>query len=256
MNSSSVEQICETANLYFAVVSRGRAYNVSDIQKIVGWDKIWFYVPIEESEDYIKAGASVKGRLYKTLAEKRNIVLEDAKRNGQNCLMMDDDLRSIKFAESKTEEKPITFAEMLNYMLYYLFFDPKYLHLQVAGIPQIAKLFYFNPRHDFSTNLFVVSNIYIIKRTCDLFFDEKLQTKSDYDFSLQNISKYGGILRCNRILAEFQHWTNKGGLTGIRNQEIAKESVDYLKKKWGTAIRDNKKRPNEILLTRGRKKGR
>lgn len=236
-------------NCLFAVVSRGRAYNVKKLLDVIDDFPltVYFYVPENEVKAYRACGVQVIGVKYSTLSEKRNIVLANARDNDKHCIMMDDDLVSIRIADSKTVAMPVTFKAMLSYLYDSLF--NQFIGYKVVGIPQIAKLFYFNPRQEYSIHNFVVSNIYLIKKECNIWFDERFKTKSDYDFTLQNIVRYGGILRCNRILAEFKHWTNKGGLTGIRNTSIDSESVRLLKEKWGSdIIRDNPRRKGEILI--------
>lgn len=242
-------------NCLFAVVSRGRAYNVKNLLQVIGKFPLtlYLYVPENEVEEYqdccdgFDSGAKVIGVKYSTLSEKRNIVLGNARDHDKHCIIMDDDLVSIKFAENKTTARPISFNDMISYLYDSLF--NQFVGYKAVGIPQIAKLFYFNPRQEYSIHNFVVSNIYLIKKECNIWFDERFKTKSDYDFSLQNIIKYGGILRCNRVLAEFKHWSNKGGLTGIRNPSIDLESIKLLKEKWsGDVIRDNPRRKGEILI--------
>ena len=47
----------------------------------------------------------------------------------------------------------------------------------------------------------------------------------------------------------FSHRTNSGGAVAARTPELEQEMIDFLKKKWGTSvIKDNTKRPDEILL--------
>jgi hypothetical protein len=248
---------------FFCVVSRGRPAQIPFLKEICGTSRIYFAVPSEERHDYIKYGV-VPDKLipmkYSTLGEKRAMVIEHAKANhpGKDIIMMDDDLKDKPPISIVTEEtihlnkdsnkrktEPITFAVMVDYMKSSLDKFPK---LKAVGVPQIPKLFFIS-KQEYSTNLFVVANIYLIKHDIEVNFDRNLKNKVDYDFTLSNIQKYGGMLRCNRILATYQHWNNRGGLFDIRNNEVSRQSITYLKQKWGdNIIRDNTKRPNEILL--------
>jgi len=165
-----------------------------------------------------------------------------------DIVMMDDDLKSTHLAVSKTKMPPIAFNGMIDYIEQSLAFHK----LKLAGVPQIASLFYYNPNMPFSTRNFVVSNLYYIRKDNKLRFDENLDVKSDYDYTLQNISEYGGALRCNCIMAKFEHWSNQGGLTGIRTKEKMMKAIEYLQKKWGNdiVVRNPKqgKEETEILL--------
>jgi len=222
--------------LNLAVISKGRPQNVSLYPK----DVIW-YVKEEEQEQYEGQGATTQPVKYDTIGELRNIVLEDHK--GEWLVMMDDDLKKIDFVESKTKTSEITLPNALEFMVKSL---KATKFLKFAGISPIAKIFYYNKPESFTN--FIPGNISIIHPDNEIRYDENLRTKEDYDFTLQHIKKYGGALRCNRILATFQHYTNAGGFTDIRSLEIENESILYLMKKWGTAIRLNKKRAGEILM--------
>lgn len=50
------------------------------------------------------------------------------------------------------------------------------------------------------------------------------------------------------MLFEFQHYSNKGGAVSYRDEQEEQRNIALLKEKWGTAVRDNPKRKNEILL--------
>ena len=85
-------------------------------------------------------------------------------------------------------------------------------------------------------------------KPCELYFDESFKTKEDYDYTLQHIKKFGGVTRCDTILANFDHYSNAGGVVDYRTSEVEQNSINTLKKKWGELISDNPKRPNEILI--------
>lgn len=83
---------------------------------------------------------------------------------------------------------------------------------------------------------------------CDLFFDEKLRLKEDYDYTAQHIKKFGGVVRANGILATFAHRKNKGGVVAIRTAEIEQESILRLMQKHPGFFKENPRRANEILM--------
>jgi len=224
------------SNIKLTVISKGRPQNVS----LYPMETVW-YVNKDEEPEYKEQGAITRIVKYDTIGELRNIVLNDNK--GKWLAMMDDDLKKIEYVESKTKTSRITLPNALDFMVKSL---KATKFLRFAGISPIAKIFYYNKPESFTN--FIPGNISIIHPDNELRYDENLRTKEDYDFTLQHIKKYGGALRCNKILATFQHYTNAGGFTNIRNLDIENESISYLMKKWETAIRLNKKRAGEILM--------
>ena len=70
----------------------------------------------------------------------------------------------------------------------------------------------------------------------DLFYDERMGTKDDYDFSLQVLRKYKKLLRFNKYSYTCEHGTNPGGLIGYRTRELETKYCKAIMKKWGTHI--------------------
>lgn len=88
--------------------------------------------------------------------------------------------------------------------------------------------------------------MWIIKS--DLNFDDNIFGKEDYDFTLQNILTYWWVDRHDYIATDNKYWTTKWGLQDTKRASIAQKDISILKSKYGSIIRDNPKRPNEILL--------
>ena len=82
----------------------------------------------------------------------------------------------------------------------------------------------------------------------DLRYDPVLKVKEDYDFTLQNIIKFGGALRLDYYTIKADHYTNKGGCVDYRNEQIEKECAEYLLRKYPKMLKMNPKRKNEILI--------
>ena len=118
---------------------------------------------------------------------------------------------------------------------------------KLGGGNVAANAFYFDPFKPIKLHHFILGDFSVIKPT-DLRFDTRFKLKEDYDYTLQHIQKYGGVARCDSIIAKFKHRVNKGGAVDIRTPEIEQESIRLLRKKWGRNIVDNPKRPNEVLL--------
>ncbi len=233
-------------NAYIAVISHQRPQNVPKLSALIG-NATW-YVGKGEKQIYQNHGAErvVEGG---GLCESRNMALRDSWALGLPCVQLSDDLRQLKIARVQKESARevsvnASFVEVVNHMLNRM----KEADVRLAGIAPTANIFYFNPEKCVSKNLFIVGD-FIIVDECDLFFDEKLRLKEDYDYTLQHLTKYGAVARCNDVLAHFLHRTNAGGACAVRTSALEKEMILYLKLKWGTdKIRDNGRRPDEILL--------
>jgi len=117
----------------------------------------------------------------------------------------------------------------------------------LVGVAPTANAFYYNPEKPYKTNAFIVGDM-ILVMPCDLRFDTNMLLKEDYDYTLKHITKYGRVIRADNILAEFAHRTNRGGAVSYRTATLEQVCIAYLKKKWGKKIRDNPRRPNEILM--------
>ncbi|OGV45845.1 MAG: hypothetical protein A2017_18260 [Lentisphaerae bacterium GWF2_44_16] len=70
----------------------------------------------------------------------------------------------------------------------------------------------------------------------DLFFDEKLSLKEDYDLTLQHLHKYRRVLRFNKYHYEVKQSEQSGGCAAYRNLAEEKRQFEMLQKKWGSVI--------------------
>ena len=210
------------------------------MEKICGDVDLFWYVG--ERDKYpcktIQAGNLMKAR---------NKALDDSFDDGESCLMLDDDLVKIYIAAIDAENQKvkfqITFADMVDIMADRL----ESTNLKMAGILPTSNL-YFVPKAGIGLKHFCIASCIMVKPN-PLRFDTRLKTKEDYDYTLQHIKKYGGVCRINSLMPQFLHYSNQGGCQTFRSLAVEKQSVQYLKKKWGTkTIRDNPRREGEILL--------
>ena len=233
-------------NFHIGIISHKRPHNVQKMQELVGQEVTW-YVEHGEHEEYLAKGAN---RIATTrgLVNARNMVLTNAFAENKTAVMLDDDLKKIEMGGEYNGKKialEITVKEALQYIYQSLQTSPFYL----AGTAPTPNLFYCEPKKPFSYTHFIGGWLMMIRpHDQPLHFDSALRTKEDYDYTLQHIKRFGGALRCNTILATFEHYTNKGGVVEYRTPEIEQQSIKRLKEKWGRIIQDNPKRPNEILI--------
>lgn len=229
---------------FVSVISHRRPDTVAKMTEIVG-PATWFVGDAEDRDMYAQPVEASGGQLSVSgkLCPSRNAALRAAWAEGLPCLELSDDLQRLSVAVSKKTTVPVPLADVVGSMLEACKLTGAFL----AGVAPTSNAFYFNPDRPVNTAAFIVGDL-ILVRPCDLFFDEQLRLKEDYDYTLQHLSKHGCVARVNSVLAAFAHRTNKGGAVAYRTAEREQEAIAHLRAKWGARIRDNPRRPNEILL--------
>lgn len=235
--------------IHLAVISANRPMAVGNINRLIGKDfPATWYVGRGDARMYGLAGA-------KTVVESgglinsRNAALNQAFHEKKICVQLSDDLLGVSLATSKTSFEPLGVLSAIG-MILKIMDDVGAL---MGGAAPTANPFYFDPDKPVRTNLFIVADLLVVKPN-PLRFDPKLRLKEDYDYTLQHLKKYGKVARCDAVLANFKHRTNYGGAVAYRTPKYEQEAIGYLKNKWGGAIVDNPRRPNEILMRWGKAK--
>lgn len=229
-------------DIHIAVISHKRPDNVKLMEELTGLGgELHWYVGLKEEEDYRHAKGMVIGG--GDLVASRNMALNYAATEKKYCLMLDDDLVKIHYF-TNVGKTTIEFFELVQEMYNVLKTSPLYL----AGTASTFNRYFYHPERPLGLKHFIGGWCTLTKKGSVPRYDPALKTKEDYDITLEHVKQYGGVLRINYLAPEFKHWNNKGGVVDYRTDEVESASVKYLKKKWGGAIRDNPKRPNEILL--------
>lgn len=231
-------------NCHVAVISARRPGNVPAMETALdGFQPVW-YVPEGETAAYRAAGALWVVEAG-TLVASRNQALDDA--DGRLCFEVSDDLRKLQITDGTTT-RPATFAEVAAVMRRGL----DQTGARLAGVaPTANPYFYQHPLKDWG---FIVGDLIAVEAGCPLRFDDQLRLKEDYDYTILHLEVYDAVARCDEILATFRHRDNAGGAVAYRTPAAEQEAISYLKAKWPGWLRDNPKRPNEILLARRRRK--
>jgi hypothetical protein len=225
---------------YVAIISHARPQAIAKMTELVG-GATWF-VGYGEAPVYAAASAVVESG---KLCESRNAALKAAAAEGLPCVQLSDDLRKLELATDPKHTSKLSFAQAVG-----LIRDAcKIAKAHLGGVAPTANAFYFNPNRPVKTAAFIVGD-FIYVHPNPRFFDENLKLKEDYDYTLQHLKWVGRVARVDNVLATFAHRSNPGGAVDYRisNASAEQEAIAYLKKKWGMLIRDNPRRPNEILL--------
>ena len=229
-------------NAWVAIISSGRPKNVLRMRGLVG-PATW-YVPEGQGKIYEDscANAAIESG---ALCRSRNRALFDAFEEGLPCIQLSDDLTRLEKIDDNTEKpSPCSFLEAVSV----LEATSAANGAKLAGVAPTTNTFFYNSANKISTSHFIVGD-FIYVRPCELRFDEKLNLKEDYDYTLKHLCTFGKVARCNNLFAHFSHRTNAGGAVAFRTVAREQEAIARLREVWGPqCIVDNKKRPNEILL--------
>ena len=88
----------------------------------------------------------------------------------------------------------------------------------------------------FSTIAYIGGPFQCFLKGNELYYDENIPLKEDYDMTLQQINKYRVVFRVNSYHYICEQSTNKGGCAAIRNRDEEKRQNLLLQKKWGSKI--------------------
>ena len=221
-----------------------------------GVDAVWLLGKNNDVEAYAKNGAMriVTGL---SLMEARNFALNESFSENEPCCQISDDLvkeRAYIFTKSHFERSKfgVSHAVMketpkakLKDISEDIHTGLKELNFKLGGISPTT-----NPmslRNLVCMKNFILGDLFVCLPT-HLRFDMNMTLKEDYDFTLQHVNEYGGVVRCDYIFAQFGHKT-AGGVKDIRNEEREQQNILYLKSKWGEeVVKDSATRKNEIRI--------
>jgi len=230
-----------TDGIYVSVISARRPQSVLHMQTALGKGATW-YVGEGEGAAYTAAGAT---RVVEAgaLTKARNAALEDAFKSSAYCLQLSDDLIKCHMAVSKKEKVQISlWSAVLD-----LKKEMEKTRAKLGGVAPTANEFYFNPKKPVKTSGFIVGDFLLVAPSAPR-FDENLKLKEDYQLCLDHLMRYSKVCRVDRLLVGFKHRSNPGGAVSYRTEKLEQETIQYLKHKYKGMIKDNPRRPNEILL--------
>jgi hypothetical protein len=233
---------------FFVCVSAHRPNIVEPTFKVVGTRDITWLVAKGEGDLYRSAGAStvVEGG---GIVESRNLSLVLAQQASCPLLTMDDELGKVSQPVWSNEKGKfvsgfLSFEEAIDRL--FEGFD-KYPNSHLAGVAPTDNPFFYQ-RKRINLKAFIVASFMLIKPS-DLLFDKKAELKEDYDFTIQNVLKFGCVTRRDDVLMSFNHKSKSGGVSQWRTTEVQNTVIKYLYLKWkGRYIHLNARRPGEILL--------
>ena len=253
----------EELKVYVGILSHDRVGNIPKMQSFVG--KATWYVGIGESKKYLDNGAFSCKEVDGNLVSTRNVLLRDAYEKNYDCLMLDDDMKNlnkIEIINGKPKKLPIDMKDVVDICRKFL----KESGLKLAGITHFTNIMWYNPKIPVRFDDEIANFFY--SKPCDVFFDEEMEYMHDLDYALQHITKKGGGVSLQNIIAEFHvqlmktdgknYMEQKGGM--YKNTKNRIKAYNMMKKKWGNLVKDRKfvkqGTRNDYLVTLNRKRGR
>lgn len=175
------------------------------------------------------------------LCESRNAALEYCFAQNKYCVQIDDDLKKIQ-----AFGKDFTVKDTVELLMRDLIESKT----KLAGVyPVFNKFFASNTISDG----FIIGSFFIAAPS-PIRFDNTLRLKEDYDYTMLHLKEFGKVRRHNYIIADFKHYTNKGGAVDYRNDEVEAETTRILLRRWNGALKPNPNRKNELILRKDWKK--
>ncbi len=206
----------------------------------------------EQKEKYIFCVKNGQKKLYEqngckevyntgNLMDSRNFALEHSFKNNSICIQLSDDIKKVTTNKNFVKKRTVPLDEAIEDIVGKF---KKINGVYLMGVPPTDNFFFANKI--VVENKFCIGDMLFVKPN-ELRFDNQLTLKEDYDFTLQHIQK-AKVLRYQKYLFTFQHYSNAGGAVDIRNDKEEQKNIMILKSKWGDKIKLNTKRKNEILI--------
>ncbi len=206
--------------------------------------KVW--VADKEFEEYkkhnpdveiVSLGEEASG---KNISVIRNHILKTEFDNGADVVcMLDDDMKGI-YRYDKAKHNNFGYVKVL--VTDFLDFIERHsimakelgAYLWGVNLNQDARS--YNHYKPFNTNNIILGPFSCHLKGGDIFYDENIPLKEDYDLALQHLNKHRKILRLNMYHYVCKQSENKGGCAAYRNYHTEKMNFELLRRKWGSDI--------------------
>lgn len=226
-------------------ISSGRPGNVPDMQARFAPDPITWVVPRAERWDYTAAGAHTVLPVDAPLpgcfqlTTQRQAALAHATADDTVCIQTDDDCKGFKAIPADgSKPRPAPWPEVRDALLAGL--DGR-AHL--AGLPPTGNAGFATGRHrDYG---FVLASIHAAD-TAAPGWDTTLPLKEDYDYTCSHLAAHGAIARLDMYVANYDHYSNRGGAVALRTPEQETGTAELLLARWPQYLRPHSRRPGEL----------
>ncbi|KAK0109581.1 hypothetical protein ONS95_002266 [Cadophora gregata] len=209
-------------------------------QHLPGLNVTWV-VPFSQVDAYKSAGALKvmtcgKSAPGKDLCRSRNFALEHAFDRKLVCVQLSDDLIKMSWW-ARAEPYPLELQPLsIETAIHIILKQMKLGNFHLGGGMPTSNTFWAQSssklgdrtKQLYTTHHFILGDFMVIRPT-ELRFNENLSSKEDYEYTVQHIKKYGGVVRCFQILAQWRHYTNEGGVVRYRTDEEEMKNIALLR---------------------------
>jgi len=225
--------------LYITIQSANRTYRVKPMEESLGKREFFWYVPLSQVDDYLRAGATrvigVDGQIpMKPL--QLNAALDDGFNNNRIVVTMDDDLIKcgVIFNDESNKRKThwVSINELIDVFTEKLIKSKYY----VAGCSGTTNSFWL-PFED--RNYGMLTGQFLVHKPSDIRFDPNAGVVEDLEYSLAHHMVQGGVVKVGRYILHM-HMVGrekdrlKGGYQGLRTDHNLAVAVEYIRRKYPT----------------------
>ena len=191
-----------------------------------------------EADEYIKNGNDIivcPDSAQGNISRVRNWILDNLFDDETDCIIIvDDDCKAISRWQDQentkfSENELIDFCEKTSVVC-------DELNFKLWGLNTVTDKGAYREYTPFSFIQFIGCPFHAHIKGTELRYDENLPLKEDYDFTLQNIKKFGGCLRVNFANYDVKQSEQEGGCANMRSLKKEKQQFYALQKKWGKDI--------------------
>lgn len=239
-------------DIVFGIISYKRCGSVKTINTLkklnVPMDKV--VLSTQTEDDYHKYnstyGSDVKV-IYKeghSAADNRNTLL-DYFGSDKNIILLDDDLEDLVILNSQGKLTSLdgkTFVKLIEYG----FDTAKKTNSRIWGMYPLANNFYMS--NGVKIRSLIVGAFIGIVKGSNIRFDNSYPCKDDYALSLKELSLGYNTLRLNNVSFKTKYYA-KGGCEEVHDKDyiVGKRLI----REYPQFVRENSKRPGEILIKHG-----
>lgn len=185
---------------------------------------------IENGNDIIVCPDEIQGNISRV----RNWIKDNLMQDNDAIIMVDDDNKGIGRWENQkytvfNHEELFEFCESLTILC-------KDYGFYSFGLNCVMDKGAYREHTPFSTTKFIGAPFHGIMKNNLCEYDEEIPLKEDYDWTLQNLKRYGGVLRCNFASYNVKQAEQKGGCSNMRNLKEEERQFNILQRKWGSKI--------------------
>lgn len=167
------------------------------------------------------------------IARVRNYILDQELKRYGNVTVIDDDFSGLSYWDHG-ETVSLKEKDLQGFLAKYYDLCDQF-GFKVWGVNVNPDRMVYRDYTPFST-VSVILAPFTAHLNHNIRYDESIPLKEDYDFAIQQINKYRGVLRVNKYHYICKQSAQKGGCAVMRSRDEEERQLRLLQKKWGSDI--------------------